>query len=113
MKNLLMLAVAMLMTAAIAFAAQSTQTPEAKGKEYAKGIVKAIVDDDLEKIEIISENMGYYVVQLSESQAVSFFEGFNDGIYYYCDYYGLGEDAADVFLQNFYAAMFAELDKSF
>lgn len=103
----------MLMTATIAFAATSQQTPSQKGTEYAQKIIKAVVNEDYDAIEQVSESMGYYVGNLNESQMESFLDSFNKGIYYYCDYYGLGEEVAEAFLTNFYAAIFAELAASY
>lgn len=109
MKNILMLAIVLLMTATAAFAATYSHTPKSKAKDFAGEIIKAVVDDDSEAIEEVSENMGEYVEGLGESQIEEFFTSFNEGIYYYCDYYGLGEDVAEIFLTDFYAAISKEL----
>ena len=109
MRNLFLAAVAMLMTATFAFAATSSQTPSQKGTEYAQKIIKALVVEDYDALYQNSENMGYYVVNLDESQIDSFFESFNEGIYYYCNYYGLGEEFAREFLESFYSSLLEEL----
>lgn len=109
MRNLFLAAVAMLMTATFAFATTSSQTPSQKGTEYAQKIVKACVEEDYDALFQHSKSMGYYIGNLDESQIDSFFESFNEGIYYYCNYYGLGEEFAREFLEGLYASLHEEL----
>lgn len=111
MKNLLILVVALLTTTML-FAA--TQSPEDKGKQFAKKMTLLLLeDDDDEKwamIEALSVEMGEYIVSLNEESVETFFDAYVEGIYYYFGYYGLGEEAADIYLEAFFEAMLAELE---
>ena len=89
MKNLFVLALALVMSCTFAFA--QTQTPEQKGKAAAKTLIKALVEEDAEAMEKLGEEMMVLDSVYSEAQAEEYLKGF----YYYCDYYGLGEETAD------------------
>ncbi len=93
MKNLFVLALALVMSCSFAFA--QTQTPEQKGKAAAKTLVKALVEEDAEAMEKLGEEMMVLDSVYSEAQAEEYLKGFVEGIYYYCDYYDLGEETAD------------------
>lgn len=107
MKNLLMLVVALLTTTML-FAA--TQSPEAKGKEYAKKSVLLILEEDYDEAEAMGEKMGEYMLSLNEESLDTFLNAYVDGVYYYCEYYGLGEDVAELFLESFAGALLGELE---
>lgn len=98
MKNLLMLVVALLTTTML-FAA--TQSPESKGKEFAKKSVLLIIEEDYDEAEALGEMMGEYMMSLNESSLETFLNAYVEGVYYYCEYYGLGEEVADLFLASF------------
>lgn len=102
MKNLLMLVVALLTTTML-FAA--TQTPEAKGKEYAKRSVLMILEEDYDEAEAIGEQMGEYMSSLNDESVETFLNAYVEGIYYYCEYYGLGKEVAELFLESFAEAI--------
>lgn len=104
----------MILTAAVAFAAVSSEAPKQKGNYFAKEIIKQLAGDCNEKvIENIANQMVEYLNDLSEAQIVAFFEGFNEGTYYWCEQYGLGEEIADMFIANFYAGVFTEIANSY
>ena len=105
MKNLLMLVVALLTTTML-FAA--TQTPEAKGKEYAKRSVLMILEEDYDEAEAMGEQMGEYMLSLNDESLEIFLNAYVEGVYYYCEYYGLGKDVAELFLESFAGAILGE-----
>lgn len=105
MKNLLMLVVALLTTTML-FAA--TQTPEAKGKEYAKRSVLLILEEDYDEAEAIGEQMGEYMLSLNDESLEIFLDAYFKGLYYYCEYYGLGEDALELFLESHAVGLLGE-----
>lgn len=105
MKNLLMLVVALLTTTML-FAA--TQTPEAKGKEYAKRSVLLILEEDYDEAEAMGEKMGEYMLSLNDESLEIFLNAYVEGVYYYCEYYGLGKDVAELFLESFAGALLGE-----
>lgn len=107
MKNLLMLVVALL-TTTVLFAA--TQTPEAKGKEYAKKSVLLILEEDYDEAEAMGEKMGEYMLSLNEESLDTFLNAYVEGVYYYCEYYGLGKEVAELFLESFAGALLGELE---
>ena len=102
MKNLLMLVVALLTTTML-FAA--TQTPEAKGKEYAKRSVLMILEEDYDEAEAMGEQMGEYIMSLNDESMETFLNAYVEGLYYYCEYYGLGKEVAELFLESFAEAI--------
>lgn len=102
MKNLLMLVVALLTTTML-FAA--TQTPEAKGKEYAKRSVLLILEEDYDEAEAIGEQMGEYMLSLNDESMATFLNAYFEGVYYYCEYYGLGKDVAELFVESLAGAL--------
>ena len=104
----------MILTAAVAFAAVSSETPKQKGNYFAKEIIKQLAGDcDDKVIENITNQMAEYLNNLPEAQIAAFFEGFNEGIYYWCEQYGLGEEIANLFISNFYAAAITEIANSY
>lgn len=105
MKNLLMLVVALLTTTML-FAA--TQTPETKGKEYAKRSVLLILEEDYDEAEAMGEKMGEYMLSLNDESLEIFLNAYVEGVYHYCEYYGLGKDVAELFLESFAGALLGE-----
>ena len=109
MKNLFMLALALVMTCTFAFAA--SQSPYEKGKYYGEKTVKIGLEGDEDDLNIFVENIENYVEDYikTEEQLYSLLEGFEAGIYEACDEYGLGEEVADELMTAFAAGMLEEL----
>lgn len=105
MKNLFMLALALVMTCTFAFAA--SQSPYEKGKYYGEKIIKFHLEgyEDEDDINILAENMANYINDYleTEEQRYSFLEGIEAGIRKGCNDYG--EEIADMYREEF-AKMF-------
>lgn len=89
MKNLFMLALALVMTCTFAFAA--SQSPYEKGKYYGEKIVKFHLegDEDEDDLNILCENMANYINDYleTEEQRYSFLEGIEAGVRKGCNDY--------------------------
>ena len=109
MKNLFMLALALVMTCTFAFAA--SQSPYSKGKYFGKQTVTVGVEGDEDDLENLVERIEDYVYDYveTEEQLYSFLEGFEAGVYEACDEYGLGEEVADELMEAFAAGMLEEM----
>lgn len=106
-----MIVATLLLTATMVFAA--SQSPEEKGKEYAKKCVQFVMSGDMSEMEEMNElgyRMGEYIESLSEDGIERFLTAFIEGVYYYCDVYDLGDAVAEEFLTSFYSAMLGELE---
>ena len=101
MKNLFMLALALVMTCTFAFAA--SQSPYEKGKYYGEKCVKLGLEGDEDNLNILAENTANYINDYieTEEQVYSFLEGIEAGIRKACNDYGLGEEVADMLLEEF------------
>ena len=108
MKNLFMLALALVMTCTFAFAA--SQSPESMGKYYGEKLIKYAVADDFEAVEKLStEAMNYIDQRLeTEEQAYEFISGLEAGIRKACNDLGLGDEVADMLIEQFAASMLEE-----
>ena len=106
MKNLFVLALALIMSCTFAFA--QSQTPEQKGKAAANILIKAILEEDADAMERLGEEMVRLDSVYNETQAEQYLKGFFDGIYYYCGYYGLDEETADSIVEMITAAILDE-----
>ena len=109
MKNLFMLALALVMTCTFAFAA--SQSPYEKGKYYGEKTVKIGEEGDEDDLNILVENIENYVANYieTEEQFYSLLEGFEAGVRKACNDYGLGEEVADELMAAFAAGMLEEL----
>lgn len=108
MKNLFMLALALVMTCTFTFAA--SQSPESMGKYYGEKLIKYAVADDFEAVEKLStEAMNYIDQRLeTEEQAYEFISGLEAGIRKACNDLGLGDEVADMLIEQFAASMLEE-----
>lgn len=111
MKNLFLFLMALVMTSSIAFAATQSNTPYAKGKYYGEKIVQLGLEGDEEAINKLSTSCENYIDANieTEEQIVKFIEGFEAGIRKACNDYGLGEEAADMLMEEFAKALLSEL----
>lgn len=109
MKNLFMLALALVMTCTLAFAA--SQSPYEKGKYFGYKTVELGIEGDEDDINELSSAVEKYVDYNieTEEQLVSFLDGFERGVRNACDEYGLGDDVANMLLEMFAEAMLEEL----
>ena len=112
MKNLFILALALIMTSTFVFA--QTETPYAKGKYYGEQIIEIAIYGDDEDLEELSNRMGYYVGYNieTEEQLTSFFDGFEAGVRKACDDYGLDKEFADTLLASFMESYTKGLESS-
>lgn len=108
MKNLFMLALALVMTCTFAFAA--SQSPYEKGKYYGEKTIKLGLEGDEDNIKILAENAENYVDDYieTEEQLESFLEGFEAGVRKACNDYGLGDEVADMLMEQFVASLLEE-----
>lgn len=111
MKNLFLFLMALVMTSSIAFAATQSNTPYAKGKYYGEKIVQLGLEGDEEAINKLSTRCDNYIVANieTEEQMIKFLDGFEAGIRKACDDYGLGEEVADMLLEEFAKSLMSEL----
>lgn len=111
MKNLFLFLMALVMTSSIAFAATQSNTPFAKGKYYGEKMVQLGLEGDEEAINKLSTSCEKYIDANieTEEQIVKFIEGFEAGIRKACNDYGLGEEVADMLMEEFAKALLSEL----
>lgn len=111
MKNLFLFLMALVMTSSIAFAATQSNTPYAKGKYYGEKIVQLGLEGDEEAITKLGTSCGNYIDANieTEEQLVKFREGFEAGIRKVCNDYGLGEEFADILMEELTKAILSEL----
>ena len=107
MKNLFLFLMALVMTSSIAFAATQSNTPFAKGKYYGEKMVQLGLEGDEEAINKLSISCEKYIDANieTEEQIVKFIEGFEAGIRKACNDYGLGEEVADMLMEEFAKAL--------
>ena len=108
MKNLFMLALALVMTCTFAFAA--SQSPYSKGKYFAEKTIEYSMEGDEEALESLDESFTNYVESLeSEDDVISFFNGFKAGLYEACETYGLDEEVAEYLFDTLLEELAASL----
>ncbi len=109
MKHLSLLAVVLVMTCTFAFAA--SQSPYEKGKYYGEKAIKLGLEGDEDNINLLAENVENYVDDYIETEEhlYSFLEGIEAGIRKACNDYGLGEEVADMLLEEFAKSFLSEL----
>ena len=95
MKQLFLLALALVMTCTFAFA--QSQTPYAKGKYYGKQIITLTFQEDEAGMERLGENLEKYIVDNinSEEDIVNFFEGLEAGLRDGCKANGFSDEETD------------------
>lgn len=111
MKNLLMLAVAMLLSWSIAFAA--TQSPYfQKGKYYGKQIIVYALNGQDEDVEHLSEDVEAYIDNNieTEDQLVSFIDGIESGLRQGCQDAGFDEESTEAIVKSFEESLLAALE---
>ena len=109
MKNLFLLAVALIMSCTIAFA--QSNTPFAKGKYFGKKMIEYALSENEEAIEKLGNEVEkYYDENIDTLEEIeSFFNGFEQGIYAGCEEVGLGKDVAAEIVEAFAASILEEL----
>lgn len=111
MKNFLMLAVAMLLSWSIAFAA--TQSPFfQKGKYYGKQVIVYALNGQAEDIEHLCEDIEAYMDNNieTEDQLVSFIDGIKAGLRQGCQDAGLDKETTEVIVKSFEESLLAALE---
>ena len=95
MKKLFMLAVVLVMTCTIAFAA--SQTPYAKAKSFGKQLITLAFNEDDAGIERLTTQVESYIENNidTEEQLVSFLEGLEAGLREGCRNIGLSEEETE------------------
>lgn len=111
MKNLLMLAVAMLLSWSIAFAA--TQSPfSQKGKYYGKQVFNCVVYGQEEDIEHLVEDVEVYMDNNieTEDQLVSFIDGIMAGLRQGCQDADLDKETTEAIVKSFEESFLAAFE---
>ncbi len=111
MKNLLMLAVAMLLSWSVAFAA--TQSPFfQKGKYYGKQMFTSIFIGQAEDIDHLVEDIEAYMDNNieTEDQLVSFLDGIKAGLRQGCQDADLDKETTEAIVKSFEESLLAALE---
>ena len=112
MKNLFLLALALVMTCTFAFA----QSPYSKGKYFGKQMINCAFQQDDDAMEDLTEDLEEYADEYIESEddLEDFLNGFEVGVREGCKANGLSDDETEQVIEIMgYAmieAMMAELD---
>ena len=95
MKNLFMLALALVMTCTFAFA--QSQSPYSKGKYYGKQIINIAIQEDDDAFDCLSTDVESYVASNIETEddLVNFIKGLEAGMRESCKANGLSDDETD------------------
>ena len=107
----MMLAVAMLLSWSIAFAA--TQSPIfQKGKYYGKQVMTYALNGQTEDIEHLDEDVEAYIVNNieTEDQLVSFIDGIKAGLRQGCQDAGLDKETTEAIVKSFEESLLAALE---
>ena len=99
MKNLFMLALALVMTCTFAFA--QSQSPYSKGKYYGKQIINLAFQEDEAGIDRLSVSVESYIESNIETEddLVSFLNGLEAGMRESCKANGLSDDETDLVME--------------
>lgn len=111
MKNLFVLALALIMSCTFAFA--QSQSPYSKGKYFGKKMIELAFSEDEAAADKLGNDVEKYINNYveTEEQLENFLDGLESGIYEACDEYGLGEDIADQIVEAFATELLAELEE--
>ena len=95
MKNLFMLALALVMTCTFAFA--QSQSPYSKGKYYGKQIINIAIQEDEDAFDRLGTNVESYIASNIETEddLVNFIKGLEAGMRESCKANGLSDDETD------------------
>lgn len=109
MKNLFVLALALIMSCTFAFA--QSQSPYSKGKSVGKKLIEYAFTEDNNAIERLSTDIESYCENYIETEEdlSNLLEGIKSGIYAGCEQYDLGEDIAEAIWKEFVTVLFEEL----
>lgn len=109
MKKFLTLAVALVMTCAIAFAA--TQSPYTKAKEYGKKLLTLAISEDEEGLEELGESLENFVSNNIETEEdlTNFISGLEAGMREGCKQLGLSDEETDEVIEMMGAGMMEAL----
>lgn len=109
MKNLFVLALALIMSCTFAFA--QSQSPYSKGKSFGKKTIECAITEDDNALERLCTDIESYCQNYIETEEdfSNFLEGFKSGIYAGCEQYDLGEDIAETAWKEFATVVFEEL----
>ena len=109
MKNLFVLALALIMSCTFAFA--QSQSPYSKGKSVGKKMIEyAIAEDENAIVRLCTDIESYYENYIETEEDLSnLLEGIKSGIYAGCEQYDLGEDIAEAIWKEFVTVLFEEL----
>ena len=110
MKNIFVLALALIMSCTFAFA--QSQSPYSKGKYFGIKIVEIGIAEDEAATEKLVYDYEIYCDEYIETEEdlENFFKGIENGIYVACKEYGLGEDVAEMIVESLFDAMLEEFD---
>ena len=106
MKNLFMLALALVMTCTFAFA--QSQSPYSKGKYYGKQIINIAIQEDDDAFDRLSTNVESYIESNIETEddLVNFIKGLEAGVRESCKANGLSDDETDQIIEMMGCAIF-------
>ena len=109
MKHIFLLAVALVMTCTFAFA--QTQSPYSKGKYFGKKLIQTAVEGDEAASDRLDDEVEAYIDNNVETEEdlENFLNGLEAGIRQGCNDYGLGDEIADMILEELAMALLAEL----
>lgn len=95
MKNLFMLALALVMTCTFAFA--QSQSPYSKGKYYGKQIINIAIQEDDDAFDCLGTDVESYIASNIETEddLVNFIKGLEAGMRESCKANGLSDDETD------------------
>ena len=99
MKNLFVLALALVMTCTFAFA--QSQSPYSKGKYYGKQIINLAFQEDEDAIDRLSVSVESYIESNIETEddLVNFLNGLEAGMRESCKANGLSDDETDLVME--------------
>ena len=99
MKNLFVLALALVMTCTFAFA--QSQSPYSKGKYYGKQIINLAFQEDEDAIDRLSVSIESYIESNIETEddLVNFLNGLEAGMRESCKANGLSDDETDLVME--------------
>ena len=106
MKNLFMLALALVMTCTFAFA--QSQSPYSKGKYYGKQIINIAIQEDEDAFDRLGTNVESYIASNIETEddLVNFIKGLEAGVRESCKANGLSDDETDQIIEMMGCAIF-------